>query len=98
MKWFGIAMVEPTRRATATPVGVPCGFCQEPISAEDHGCTIPGMEGGETPLHVACHIRLAVGSPAHQPAKRSSYGGAEDDPTGMMLRAPAVAAFEYWIA
>ncbi len=97
MKWFGITMINPKGCATETPVGVPCGFCQEPITAADRGCTVPNTEGGETPYHFECHIRLAVGSLAHQQGKCSCYGGTEHDPPGMTLRQAAMAAFEYWI-
>ena len=98
MKWFGIALVDPEEAQVPTPVGQPCGFCQEPIQMGDRGCTIPDVSGGENPYHFECHMRLVVGSLAHQRRRCSCYGGAELDPPGMSLRQAALAAWEYWLA
>lgn len=98
MKWFGIAVTEPEEEQISTPVGVPCGFCLEPIDARDRGCAVPNAEGGETPYHFECHIRLAIGSIAHQKRRCSCYGGTEHDPPGMTLRQAAKEAFAHWVA
>jgi len=97
MKWFGIALVDPEEGRMPTPVGQLCGFCQEPIQAGDRGCTIPDFFGGENPFHFECHMRLVIGSLAHQQGRCSCYGGEAHDPPGMTLRQAARAAFEYWL-
>lgn len=98
MKWFGIALADPEEVRIPTPVGQPCGFCQEPIQAGDRGCTISDFSVGENPFHFECHMRLVIGSLAHQQGRCSCYGGEADDPPGMTLRQAAHAAFEYWLA
>lgn len=100
MKWFGIALVDPEETRIPTPVGYPCGFCQEPIEAGDRGCTIPHVGDGpvrDMPYHFECHMRLVTGSLAHQQHRCSCYGGDEHDPAGMTLRQAAQAAFRYWL-
>ena len=98
MKWFGIALVDPEQAQVPTPVGQPCGFCREPIQIGDRGCTIPDFAGFENPFHFECHMRLVIGSLAHQQRRCSCYGGREHDPPGMSLRQAARAAWEYWLA
>ena len=64
----------------------------------DRGCAIPDLSGGETPFHFECHMRLVIGSLAHQQRRCSCYGGTEHDPPGMTLRHAAIEAFAYWVA
>lgn len=98
MKWFGITLADPDEVRIPTPVGQTCSFCQEPIRTGDRGCTIPDLSGGENPFHFECHMRMVVGSLAHQQERCSCFGGEEHDPPGMTLRQAARAAFEYWMA
>ena len=98
MKWFGIGLVDPEEAHIPTPVGLPCGFCREPIQIGDRGCMIPDFSGCDNPFHFECHMRLVIGSLAHQQRRCSCYGGTEHDPPGMTLRQAARAAFEYWTA
>ena len=95
----GYALHYPENTLVATPVGAPCGYCGEPIERGEHGCIIPhfGKDGAsENPYHFECHMRMIVGSLAHQQKRCTCYGGAESDPPGMMLRQAARVAFEYW--
>ncbi len=101
MKWFGVLFVDPEEPLAPTPVGAPCGFCQEPIEAGDKGVIIPHIDtdgASEKPYHFECHMRLTIGSLAHQERRCSCYGGNEHDPPGMSLRQAARAAWEYWLA
>jgi len=101
VKWFGIRRVDPDVELIPTPVGQACAFCEEPIELGDRGCTIPHIEergASEKPYHFECHIRMIVGSLAHQQRRCSCYGGTEHDPPGMTLRQAARAAFHFWQA
>ncbi len=100
MKWFGIDIVRPEEQRTETPVGARCGFCVEEIEADDRGCTIPDMSGGEGAYHFECYIRVIVGSLAHQQKRCSCYGHdcTELDPPNMTLREAARVALVYWVA
>ncbi|HZT29450.1 MAG TPA: hypothetical protein VFA33_06185 [Bryobacteraceae bacterium] len=100
MKWFGVTIVEPEEQSAPTPVGAACGFCLEPIETGNRGVIIPHIDTdgeSEKPYHFECHMRMVVGSLAHQQRRCSCYGGTEHDPPGMTLRQAARAAFEYWI-
>ena len=100
MKWFGMGIVHPEERLAPTPVGVPCGFCQEPIEHDEQGVMVTHIEQhgvSERAYHFECQIRLTIGSLAHQQRRCSCYGGTEHDPPGMTLREAARAAFQYWL-
>ena len=97
MNWFGVKTVYPGERRVPAPVGVPCGYCEEAVTAEDRGCTIPDADGGELPYHFECHIRLAIGSVAHQRGQCSCSGGRDHDPPGLTRRQAARAALDYWL-
>lgn len=80
---------------TATPVGTPCFYCEEPVADGDQGLIIPcGMV--PLPIHLDCHLRQIIGSVGHQRKRCSCYGGTEEDPPGMTKRQAAEAAARMW--
>jgi hypothetical protein len=101
MKWFGIHRADPEEEVVATPVGKPCGFCEEGIEMGDRGVTFPHIdERGvvEMPYHFECHMRLVIGSVGPLRRRCSCNGGDEGDPPGMTLLQAARAAFHLWQA
>ena len=89
----------------ATPVGVPCLHCDEPIEAGDRGAfshgAIPDAAyahvdgyGPMLPEHLECRLRQVVGSVGHQLGQCSCHGGTLEDPPGMTRRQAARAAAE----
>lgn len=101
MKWFGESWGSPLcsdSEPTETPVGAPCGWCEEIIVAGDSGLIIPhiGDEGAEQrPYHRACFLRSCIGSLGHQARTCSCFGGQMEDPPGLTKRQAAQAAAEY---
>lgn len=104
MKWFGkpraVAMCDDTPHGE-TPVGELCGWCGEPIEADDFGVTMPLLGGfdlnvdvTEIHFHYECHCRQIFGGVNHQRGKCICCGGKEPpDPPGMTKREAARAAF-----
>jgi hypothetical protein len=80
----------------ATPVGVPCQRCEEPIEVGDFGLVMPHVEAAGTarmaPHHRECFLRSVFGSVGHQRKKCSCFGGTEEDPPEMTKREAAIAA------
>ena len=74
MRFFGriysTAAYEECKQADV-PVGELCARCGEPIARGDDGWLLPHIEAAgkpprELPYHAACHLRMIVGSVAHQ--------------------------------
>ncbi len=112
MRWFGESWDAPVCHETPhvpTPVGEPCAWCGEPITANDRGVLIWRLEikkvvtyrslhaspGGHRPWHVECNFRAIAGSVGHQKRRCSCFGGEEDDPPGLSKREAARAAWEH---
>lgn len=94
-KWFGAWHPAPAYLDTPeveTPVGAPCGYCEETILAGDDGF----IDAGGKPFHRACFLRMVIGSVAHVQHRCSCFvqGAHEGDPPGMTLREGAEAALE----
>jgi hypothetical protein len=101
MKYFG----DPKFRKgyeeqVATPVGVLCLHCDEPIQEDDTGTMEvvlhSNLDTSLKPLHYECRLRQAVGSVGHQKGLCSCYGGTEEDPPGMTRHEAAIAATRYF--
>jgi hypothetical protein len=52
------------------------------------------VNGGASPVHRECLVRMVVGSVGHQLRRCSCFGGGEEDPPGMTPREAARAALE----
>ena len=80
----------------ATPIGQSCLFCEESISSEDCGLTMPFASAEEEidikPIHTECLLRQTIGSVGHQRKTCSCFGGTEEDPPGLTKRQAALAA------
>lgn len=86
-----------------TPVGVPCGHCDEPIGEGDTGTMMMYVDVSKAeskPVHYECTMRSVIGSVGHIEGTCSCkvLGSHEGDPTGMSRRQAAVAAVRAWAA
>lgn len=102
MKSFGKpSLYTPQPNPTATPIGEPCGRCEEPIVEGDAGVILPHLDGtgvvSEVPFHRACFLRGVLGSVGHQQRRCSCFGGTEEDPPEMSKREAAKAAVRNWM-
>lgn len=80
MQWFGRAYGAPYEsdlEHVDAPIGEPCGFCDEPIAADDDGLIFPafGMGRDRLPYHYECHMRKVVGGLNHQLGRCTCCGG-----------------------
>lgn len=94
---------------TATPVGLPCLWCEEPIVEGDVG-TLQGVGRKDDAtgewvadmgaIHYECSMRQVVGSLAHVEGRCSCAvpGATEGDPEGISKREAAVLALRAWQA
>ncbi len=102
-QWFGRPWPETGRRSPTcgddsqqvlTPVGEPCGWCEEPIEEGDRGLIIPGITEGlemvDTPWHRECFLRSSIGGPGHFLGACLCSGMDCDPDLGMSLRQAAV--------
>lgn len=104
MRWFGPAVgaLAADLEHIDTPVGCECGWCGEPIAADDSGVTMPYVPsvGQVTRMayHFECHARSVIGSIAHQQRRCICFGGAvdENDPPGISKRQAAREALAYF--
>jgi hypothetical protein len=104
VRYFGLVPVydDPEILFAATPIGVPCQRCGEPIVAGDCGWLIPYHDGKgfptEVPYHHVCHMRGIVGSVAHQQRRCSCYvpGATCGDDPKLTRRQAAEAALKFW--
>ncbi len=102
MRWFGPPRgQEPVASGLeliAVPVGEPCGWCEEPIEAQDSGVTVPLLSDRQPPrelaYHFECHARQTLGSVAHLQRRCSCFvpGATRTDPPDMTKREAARAA------
>lgn len=81
-------------RQVATPVGVQCLLCREPIGEGDIGT----IDSDGRAIHHACQMRAVLGSVGHQLKRCHCYGGNEEDPPGMSRYQAAQAALALWEA
>lgn len=103
MQWFGKAPWAPLCDDcphVKTPVGQPCGRCDEPIAADDDGVLIPYVTRCDTvmqPLHYECNLRQTIGGLNHLLGRCTCCGGTSDpDPPHMTKRQAAKAAATFW--
>lgn len=87
------------------PIGVPCAYCDEPITERDVGVIMPYLdrEGmSEKPWHWECEMRQVVGSVGHQLHRCACYRKdgtePEDDPPGLTKHEAAKLAVKLWYA
>jgi hypothetical protein len=97
MQWFGQSwgapMCHPMNHA-ATPVGLTCQWCREPIDAEDSGVIFSNGPVN----HFECFIRSLVGSVAHLERRCACFRGdcGESDDPRLTQREAARAAMRAW--
>lgn len=94
-RWFGQSWGAPICDDTPhveTPVGQPCGWCDELIAAGDRGVTIPHLADvwTERPFHFECQMRMVVGGFNHQQGTCTCCGGTDaPDPPRLTRREAA---------
>jgi len=60
MEWFGTPWISPFCEdypQTEIPLGTPCGRCDQPITADDRGVSLPI---GELPFRFVLHLDCLV--------------------------------------
>jgi hypothetical protein len=99
MKWFGenwyAAICD--NEKIPVPTNESCAWCEEELTEEDKGVTIPHSEPDgpkEMPYHLECFMRQVIGSVGHIQGKCHCFGGTEEDPPEMTKREAALVAFE----
>lgn len=78
----------------ATPIGIACALCAEPIAADDQGSFI-GTMTGPAPVHRECSLRSALGGIEHLTAGPHVVGTCYEGST-LTYRQSALAAWD-WI-
>lgn len=103
-QWFGYKpfakACEPDGHA-ATPIGVSCVWCDDPIMPDDDGFLLPMMaacgHSVSRPWHLNCQIRSVIGGVNHQQQRCFCFGGkVHSDPDGLTAREAADAAVAFW--
>lgn len=95
MKWFALAPFAPVCEVTErvdVPIGELCFHCGERFNINDNGFAVPCIahdEISEIYYHQECHIRLIVGSVAHQQKRCTCYGGKDEDDPALTRREAA---------
>lgn len=81
LRWNAPAFEDAER--VATPVGLDCLYCEEPVAEGDSGIITPAMLTADSvqmlPVHIECHLRSLLGGLAHLEQRCSCYGGGEHD-------------------
>jgi hypothetical protein len=98
-KHWGAPICDDTPHAV-TPVGMACGFCDEPIAAGDDGVLIPSLGGDgqhRVAFHYECNLRSVIGGVNHQLGICTCCGGSlpPDDPR-FSKREAARNAVRFW--
>lgn len=97
---WGARMLEDAEQVPA-PLGELCGWCEEPIEADDRGVLRPFVEAersGLRPLHRECDARSVIGGINHMRGDCTCCGGSEPpDPPELTRRDAAAAAYQYLI-
>lgn len=96
MAWFGRVFDSPMYddmppADVADYLGKDCGFCREAILGGEPGITMPFLssDGSERlPMHIECHLRSILGSPAHLDGLCACTSG-EHEETGLTYRQEA---------
>jgi hypothetical protein len=105
MEWFGRghgAHYESDTRHVATPVGLKCCWCSEPIDEGDDGMLVPAVllpgKPSRVAYHYECHLRTIVGGVNHQMGRCTCCpGGTEPpDPPGFSRREAALLSVAYF--
>ena len=104
MQWFGRpsgAPYEADCPQVAAPVGAPCDWCDEPITADVDGVLLPafGDPGGaaHAVFHYECHLRMAIGGVNHLRGRCICCGGNDPpDPPYLTKRQGALLALSVW--
>jgi hypothetical protein len=94
MRVFG-PVGHPDLEQVATPAGMTCLFCEEPIAHGDSGFVCE-----DAILHRECQLRTFIGSVAHVQKRCSCFvpGAEETDPPELTRRQAARLAVELWQA
>ena len=104
MQWFGHSWGAPICREGSkveVPVGEPCLWCSEAITADDQGVSTPylgeiGTDWCMRPMHLDCQLRSILGGINHQRGDCTCCGGVmPPDPPELTLREAARQAANY---
>lgn len=85
LQWFGVRWNAPIMEEAPeipVPVGYRCLYCEEVITTDESGVTMPSIEAAGTtrrPIHIECFLRSTLGSVAHQEQRCTCFGGTAED-------------------